>query len=193
MPLGELAASAVSESGPLAHSRVNDLIEFGRIAHAEMAAICTAARRGNPLLGSDLYTTTFPCHECARLILAAGINKVLYIDPYPKSQVPAMYPHQIDVTGAATERSAAGPVPFVPFQGVAPKLFPEVFVMAGRERDPVTGSYLLWDPQTSVPRRVVAAGANAALTLEQSVVSAFLRRLETVGWRPGSAGPGSVS
>jgi deoxycytidylate deaminase len=67
-------------------SHIGDLIEFSRAVHAEMDAIISLARCGTPgIVGSKLYTTTFPCHSCARHIVAAGISKVYYIEPYEKS------------------------------------------------------------------------------------------------------------
>jgi len=57
-------------------SRVKGLIEFSRAVHAEMAAIVSAARDGlGQVRGATLFTTTFPCHNCARHIVAAGIRK----------------------------------------------------------------------------------------------------------------------
>ena len=81
--LEKLARDALN-GGPLAKSRMSDLLEFGRIAHAEMAAICTAARRGTAIGGATLVSTTYPCHECARMIIAAGLAKVNYVDQYIK-------------------------------------------------------------------------------------------------------------
>lgn len=59
----------------LSSTRVRDLIEFGRAVHAEQAAIAAAAHAGVSVQGGTLYVTTFPCHLCARLIVAAGIGK----------------------------------------------------------------------------------------------------------------------
>ena len=67
-------------------TRLRDLLEFSRSVHAEMDAIVSIARRGGPsVTGGSLYTTTFPCHNCARHIVAAGITRVFYIEPYEKS------------------------------------------------------------------------------------------------------------
>ncbi|HMJ01183.1 MAG TPA: deaminase [Gaiellaceae bacterium] len=63
------------------------MLEYGRSVHAEMNAITTAARLGRSVKDATLYTTTFPCHECARHIIAAGIRRVIYIEPFPKSRV----------------------------------------------------------------------------------------------------------
>src|SRR5262249_10841871 len=50
----------------VAASPLDDLIEFVRAVHAEMAAVTDAARRGVSVAGCVLYVTTFPCHHCAR-------------------------------------------------------------------------------------------------------------------------------
>ena len=64
---------------------IMDLTEFGRAVHAEMNALTDAARLGRATKGATLYCTTFPCHNCAKHIVASGIDRVVYIQPYPKS------------------------------------------------------------------------------------------------------------
>ena len=67
-------------------SKVGDLIEFSRSIHAEMQAILTGSQLGGDRVrGGKLYCTTYPCHSCARHIVAAGITEVYYIEPYRKS------------------------------------------------------------------------------------------------------------
>jgi cytidine deaminase len=79
-------ADLVKEAIPLVKcSRLMSLIKFGRNVHAEMAAITDAAPRGVSVRDATMYTTTFPCHDCARHIVAAGIKRVAYVEPYPKS------------------------------------------------------------------------------------------------------------
>lgn len=46
--------------------------------HAEANAVGWAARNGNALLGSTLYTTLSPCVKCAELIVVAGIARVVW-------------------------------------------------------------------------------------------------------------------
>lgn len=82
----------------LRKTRIMGLLEFNRSLHAEMDALLTAGRNGTSVRGADLFSTTFPCHECAKLILGAGIRRVVYIEPYPKSQVSDMYQHEIATT-----------------------------------------------------------------------------------------------
>jgi deoxycytidylate deaminase len=53
-------------------SQFMDALEYGRMIHAEMSAICDAARLGRPLKGTTLYSTTFPCHMCAKSVTRKG-------------------------------------------------------------------------------------------------------------------------
>lgn len=71
----------------LKESKISDLTEFGRVVHAEMDALLSCSRAGIPTTGSTLYCTTFPCHNCAKHIIASGIKRVVYVEPYLKSCV----------------------------------------------------------------------------------------------------------
>jgi cytidine deaminase len=104
--------------------RISSIIEYGRIIHAEMAAISAAARRGIPTQGTTLVCTTFPCHMCARHIIAAGIEKVIYIEPYPKSMTKDLYGRAVLIEG---EPADEGAVQFLAFVGVAPRRFQDFF------------------------------------------------------------------
>lgn len=50
--------------------------------HAEAALIARAARDGSSLAGADLYTTTFPCPACARLVAEAGFRRCYFAGQY---------------------------------------------------------------------------------------------------------------
>src|SRR5574344_639826 len=52
------------------------------VLHAEANAISKIAKSGNSSNGATLYVTTPPCIECAKLIIQAGIKKVVYAEPY---------------------------------------------------------------------------------------------------------------
>ena len=52
------------------------------VLHAEANAITKVAKSGNSSLGSTLYVTAAPCVECAKLIIQAGIRRVVYRDEY---------------------------------------------------------------------------------------------------------------
>ena len=52
------------------------------VLHAEANAITKLARSGNNSEGSTLYVTASPCIECAKLIIQAGISRVVYAEKY---------------------------------------------------------------------------------------------------------------
>jgi dCMP deaminase len=52
------------------------------VLHAEANAITKIARSGNNSNGSTLYVTDSPCIECAKLIIQAGIKRVIYSREY---------------------------------------------------------------------------------------------------------------
>lgn len=52
------------------------------VLHAEANAITKVARSNNSSEGATLYVTSSPCIECAKLIIQAGIKRVVYADSY---------------------------------------------------------------------------------------------------------------
>jgi deoxycytidylate deaminase len=105
-----------------ASSRIKDLIEFSRSVHAEMDAIVSVARTGGPsIAGGSLYTTTFPCHSCARHIVAAGIVEVFYIEPYEKSLASSLHEDAISLDEAKADSPTK--VRFVHYEGVHPRRY----------------------------------------------------------------------
>lgn len=52
------------------------------VIHAEANAILKCARNGNSCDGASLYLTHSPCKDCSKLILQAGIKKLVYIEEY---------------------------------------------------------------------------------------------------------------
>lgn len=53
-----------------------------RTVHAESNAIAFAARHGIATEGSTLYSTLAPCYDCAKLLINAGIERVVYKNNY---------------------------------------------------------------------------------------------------------------
>lgn len=119
--------------------------EFSRPVHAEMAALIDAARRGVAVEGHSMYVTTFPCHNCAKHIIAAGIRRVVYLEPYPKSR--ALDLHGEEIFSELTARSPyKEQVEFFAFSGVAPRQYSQLFSMG--ERGAKRGNSLQkWDAQ----------------------------------------------
>jgi deoxycytidylate deaminase len=134
------------------NARLRNLIEFGRVVHAEMHAISEAAAFGRSIKGAKIYTTTFPCHGCARHIISSGIVEVIFIEPYAKSLTEHLYGDEIrlDHQGAKSQPGKDGElVRFRPFQGIAPVLYQRVFARSGRKDD--DGTIAKWDPKKAVP------------------------------------------
>lgn len=52
------------------------------VLHAEANAITKIARSGNSSEGATMYVTASPCIECAKLIIQAGIKRVVYAEKY---------------------------------------------------------------------------------------------------------------
>ena len=135
-------------------SRIKDLTEFGRVVHAEMAALLSCARAGIPTREAVLFCTTFPCHNCAKHIIDAGIVRVVYVEPYPKSKALELHDDSIELRTKLDEKISETKVTFEPFTGVGARRFLDLFSMslgAGsklkrKERD---GSIVDWKPENA--------------------------------------------
>ncbi len=133
-------------------ARIRSLIEFGRVVHAEMHAICDAAASGTSVKGGSLYCTTFPCHLCAKHIIAAGLDEVIYIEPYPKSLTAKLYDDEIEFADEKISSSstiAAKRVIFRPFHGVSPTLYQRAF--RHKKRKDNRGILTVWEPLMALP------------------------------------------
>ncbi|MDE6408799.1 MAG: dCMP deaminase family protein [Muribaculaceae bacterium] len=59
-----------------------DGVTFPYVLHAEANAITKVARSNNSSEGSTLYVTASPCMECSKLIIQAGIRRVVFSELY---------------------------------------------------------------------------------------------------------------
>src|SRR5690606_29677075 len=91
-----------------------------------MEALLACARSNISTVGATLYGTTFPCHNCAKHIVAAGIDQVIYIEPYSKRK--AFKFHDDSSTAGKLEHHERK-VRFKPFIGIGPRLFFDLFSM----------------------------------------------------------------
>ena len=166
----------------LGGARAAALIEFARCLHAEQAAIVNAARSGVSTQGALLYSTTFPCHECAKMIIGAGIVEVHYIEPYPKSLVGRLYRHLIDTSPPvkAAPGLVGSRVPFYQFLGIAPRYYMRAFAAAERK----TGDKLVaFDRKEACPR--TPNWSAAAVMQAESVAIAAISQIVTELTVPG--------
>ena len=115
----------------LERSLLHEITEYARAAHAEMDALLACARSGVSTRDSTLYCTTFPCHNCAKHIVAAGVRTVYYIEPYPKSRAITLHNDAIALD------SCEDKVSFLPFIGVAPRRYVDLFAMKPPAGEPI--------------------------------------------------------
>ena len=113
-------------------TQYKNISEFQRQVHAEMAALVDSARRGVAVDGLTMYVTTFPCHNCAKHIIAAGLNQVVYLEPYAKSRVRELHPEEVDLDARDGKSSNDDRVKFVAYTGVAPRQYSRLFSMTSR-------------------------------------------------------------
>lgn len=150
----EIIPDALSDQARdvLKASPITSLLEFSRAVHAEMDALISLARRGHPAVGTRVFVTTFPCHYCARHLVAAGVDEVQYIEPYPKSKALELHKDSIEVRspGWVPPSRDGKKVLFRPFVGVAPRLYSRVFTKV-RDLKSSDGSYRVSEPEWAEP------------------------------------------
>lgn len=96
---------------PFSYSRGLDVC---RAVHAEESAILqTGFLGGTSLDGATLFSTTFPCPPCAKMIVESGILEVVYVEAYPMKE--------------AVEILEGGEVQAIRFEGVKAQAFLKLF------------------------------------------------------------------
>lgn len=171
-PIVRAREAIYSKDAPVDGTRVSSLLEFGRIVHAEMNALMDASKRGIAVEGATLYCTTFPCHMCARHIIAAGIDRVVFIEPYSKSMAEDLYGNliSIDKNGNTEDK-----VKFDAFVGIAPSKYLDMFKRGKRKKS--DGYVLEWDEDiVKYPRANVFRPAY--LEAETVIVAKYLQHIQ---------------
>ncbi len=87
-----------------------------RTIHAEMNAILQCAKFGIPTQGAAVYVTHFPCLQCTKMLLQAGISQIYYLKDYRND------PYALDLLKRLN----------IPYEKVAldPKYFTEFLTLA---------------------------------------------------------------
>lgn len=174
--------------------RLSDLTEFGRAVHAEMEAIIACSRIGVSPRGGTLYATTFPCHNCAKHIVAAGLARVLYVEPYPKSRALALHSdailltekeHLPDDEPPTVDSAPLRKVEFTPFVGVAARRYFDLFSMRLSTGSPILrsqdGQKVDWNPSEAQPR--VGMSPASYIQREKLAISELLQATTKRGTR----------
>ena len=171
--LGKDYSIDASTKKKLDKSQFMDALEYGRIVHAEMCAISDAARLGISIVDSTLYCTTFPCHMCSKHIVSAGIKKVVFLEPYPKSLTSDLHSDSVRIEGASRGKYDRYPsVDYIPFFGITPRRYRELFSRKKRKREGIFEKY-----QKSPARPVISLSAPWYGARETEVIEATAQGL----------------
>ena len=147
----------------LRNSKIKDLIEFSRSVHAEMHAIISGSQlSGDKMVGGKLFCTTYPCHNCAKHIIASGIKEVYYIEPYIKSLCIILHNDAI-----TEDENDENKVRILIFDGVAPKKYLNFFTKISERKDKF-GKITSKDYKTITPK--IAKSLQALPTLETQAI-----------------------
>jgi deoxycytidylate deaminase len=152
--------------GALPKTGLRDITEYGRAVHAEMSALLSVGRIGATTRKATLFCTTFPCHACAKHIAAAGIERVVFVEPYPKSKARDLHADAIELVGETltdtrksdlTASLTSERTRFEPFLGVGPRRYFDLFSVrlgTGRsmKRKEDSGDALKFEPSEATPR-----------------------------------------
>ena len=171
----------------LKKTKLGGLTEYGRVVHAEMEALAMCARNNISCRNGELYAITFPCHNCAKHIIAAGIKKVVYIEPYPKSLAFEMFDDAItkkeDEEEPSWEDKKGKKVLFTPFFGVGPRKYIEFFEMNStylpkKNRKDKDGKSIKWERETAEVRSQMLPTSYLDREIEHSYYYNLHRDLE---------------
>lgn len=132
-------------------SKIKDITEYGRVVHAEMEALLSCGRERITTKNATLYATTFPCHNCAKHIIASGIKRVVFVEPYPKSKALDFHRESVALGFRSNDESKLIMEPFV---GVGARNFLNLFSMSlgsGHElkRKNKFGNTQMWSPRNA--------------------------------------------
>lgn len=163
------AADRAKGVDALKRSPIRSLIEYSRSIHAEMHALLAASQIGGQRVrGGKVFCTTYPCHSCARHIVAAGIREVYYIEPYRKSLATKLHDDAI-----TEDEETCDKVRILPFDGVSPRRYLDLFQMGAALRK-ANGVAIQQDPRRVHP---VASGMLESVpALEGLVVQSLVSR-----------------
>jgi tRNA(Arg) A34 adenosine deaminase TadA len=133
-----------------------------------MHAILNAGKfSGARIVNGKLFVTTYPCHSCARHIIAAGITEVYYIEPYRKSLAIKLHGDAISERETDTQK-----VRLLPFDGVAPGRYLDLFKVRPDTRKR-NGMMIKITPKEAMPR--LEKSMQAFPELEGLVVQSLAR------------------
>ncbi|BBX19922.1 MULTISPECIES: deaminase [Mycobacteriaceae] len=143
--------------GALKSAQIRDLTEFQPTVHAEMSALLDAIHAQSSLKDVTMYVTAYPCHGCAKHLVALGLP-VVYLEPYPKSRAATMYGRTVSKT-------------FRAFTGVAPTRYQKLFAVV-EDRKLSDGTRKSWtDTERKLADPKVDSNVTISLINEREVTA----------------------
>ena len=109
--------------------QLQNITEYSRAVHAEMACIINAMLINRSVKGGSVYCTTYPCHDCTKHMVMAGIKKLFYIEPYEKSIASEMLFDSVSTEDKDDRMS------ILPYEGIGPRMFTILFDAGKRKRN----------------------------------------------------------
>jgi cytidine deaminase len=179
LPVKDLVTQSLYEGKPplMKGAQFTSTIDYVRAVHAEMTAIADAARYGVSVEGCEIFTTTFPCHDCAKHIVAVGIERVIYIEPYAKSLVGELFADSIIIDSDSSSSNKARIDPFV---GIAPGRYGDLFALSKRKRKKPDGTVWAWRATGSTPELPdYGPSGLIRLTAEEEAFKSFQNDLQS--------------
>ena len=131
--------------------KLKSITEYGRAVHAEMEAILSCCRNGIVTKDCVMYVTLFSCHNCTKHLICAGIKKVIYVEPYPKSYATILHGDDVLLKNP-DECDVVDKVAFEPFIGISGRRYFDLFSMdwgSGlgiKRKDDSNGRIKTWIP-----------------------------------------------
>jgi hypothetical protein len=119
-----------------------------------------------------MFTTTFPCHMCAKHIVSSGVRKVVFLEPYPKSHAKDMHADSITFSPADQESK----VLFEPFIGISPRRYRDIFEKKKRKNS--DGKAQLWAQGKAIPR--VEDKSPAYIANEEPAIAIVVQKILTL-------------
>jgi deoxycytidylate deaminase len=115
------------------------------------AIVIGSQKTGNEMIGGKLFCTTYPCHNCARHIILAGIKEVFYIEPYKKSLCTELHGDAV-----TEDEDVVNKVKILMYEGVAPKKYMQFYKLTVDNRKE---KVKYQDFQTAIPKNTITLRA----------------------------------
>jgi hypothetical protein len=102
-----------------------------------------------------MYVTLFSCHNCTKHLICAGIKKVIYVEPYPKSFAEELHGDAIFIKNPNEEDDKEDKVSFEPFIGICGRRYFDLFSLDWGSGDRIirkdddNGKLISWKPNNA--------------------------------------------